>query len=155
MLSTRHDSRTAANQEWQDYKADLADNRKLRAEKTISLNEQVRRKERDDQEAKLKSRKERDKAAAEKTDAVVTSAPSAAGVPIDEEDDATGLRDDGLQAGERGLQEDLRREKERKDRHDFVLDEAAHILADEIGLLKADTKLAARVLPGESTSQVD
>lgn len=155
MLMARHEDRIAANQEWRDYKLDLADSRKIRAEKTISLNEEVRRKERNEQEAKMTARKERDKAASDKTDAVVTSEPSTAGVAIDEEDDETSLRDDGLQAGERGLQEDLRREKERKERHDFVLDEAAHILADEIGLLKADTKLAARVLSGESNSQVD
>ena len=28
-----------------------------------------------------------------------------------------------------------------------MLDEAAHILADEISLIRTDTKLAARVLP--------
>jgi carboxyl-terminal processing protease len=28
-----------------------------------------------------------------------------------------------------------------------VLDEAAHILADEISLIRTDTKLASRVLP--------
>ena len=156
MLITQHETRVAKNQEWQDYKSDLADSRRLRAEKTISLNEQVRRKERDEQEAKLKARTERDKASAEKSDVVVTSAPTAAGVPVDEDDsDEASLRDDGLQAGERGLQEELRREKERKDRPDFVLNEAAHILADEIGMLKADTKLAARVLPLESTNQID
>ena len=156
MLITQHETRVAKNQEWQDYKSDLADSRRLRAEKTISLNEQVRRKERDEQEAKLKARTERDKASAEKSDVVVTSAPTAAGVPVDEDDsDEASLRDDGLQAGERGLQEELRREKERKDRPDFVLNEAAHILADEIGMLKADTKLAARVLPLESANQID
>ena len=156
MLITQHDNRVADDQEWKDYKADLADSRRLRDEKTISLNETVRRKERDEQDAKLKARSERDKAAEEKSDVVVTSKPTAAGVPVDEEDtDEASLRDDGLQAGERGLQEELRREKERKARPDFVLNEAAHILADEIGMLKADTKLAARVLPLESASQVD
>ena len=39
------------------------------------------------------------------------------------------------------------KEKEAKEKRDIILDEAAHILADEIGLIRADTKLAAQVLP--------
>ncbi|MEP7044426.1 MAG: hypothetical protein ABI843_15280, partial [Dokdonella sp.] len=53
----------------------------------------------------------------------------------------------GLQADERDISSDLKREKEAKSKRDVVLDEAAHILADEVGLIRTDTKLAARVLP--------
>jgi len=55
--------------------------------------------------------------------------------------------DDGLQADERDIQTDLKREQAAKEKRDVVLDEAAHILADEISLIRTDTKLAARVLP--------
>ena len=57
MLEARHEARTAGkNDEWQNFEADLADLRKLRAETTISLNEQARRVERDEQEKKRKER---------------------------------------------------------------------------------------------------
>ena len=39
-----------------------------------------------------------------------------------------------------------------KNAKDVVLTEAAHVLSDEVGLLKTDTRLAARVLPGASPS---
>ena len=55
--------------------------------------------------------------------------------------------DDGLQADERSLKSDLAEEKKRKAEKDVVLNEASRILADEVDLLKSDTKLAARVLP--------
>ena len=55
--------------------------------------------------------------------------------------------DDGLQPDERGIENDIKREQAAKEKRDVVLDEAAHILADEISLIRTDTKLAARVLP--------
>ena len=171
MLVERHDARVAANGEWKNFEADLADARALRAEKTISLNEQVRRKERDEQEAK---RKARDAAVAHATpDAdpaaktqqkIVDDAkdrpgegkgvqiakgakPAAADAPKSDDGDETLARDDGLQPDERGISTDIAREKEAKEKRDIILDEAAHILADEIGLVRADTKLAQQVLP--------
>lgn len=156
-LVARHEARVAKNQQWQDYVSDLAETRKLRAEKSLSLNEEARRKEREEQDAKQKARKARDKAseaaALAKSD-VKVSGEAGAGAALDEESDE-GYSDDGLQAGERGLKEDLRREKERKARRDFLLEEAAHILADEIGLLRADMRLAERVLPKAAPERVD
>jgi carboxyl-terminal processing protease len=61
------------------------------------------------------------------------------------EDDIT--TDDGLQADERSLKADLAEEHKRKIEKDVALNEAAHILADEVNLIHADTKLASRVLP--------
>ncbi|WGG52619.1 hypothetical protein [Rugamonas sp. DEMB1] len=55
--------------------------------------------------------------------------------------------DDGLQADERGLAAELDAEKAAKNAKDVLLNEAVHILADEVGLLKTDTRLASRVLP--------
>jgi len=68
--------------------------------------------------------------------------------------DGAARTDDGLQADERSLKSDLAQEQARKNEKDVVLNEASHILADEVVLIRGDTKLAARVLPhpdGERT----
>ncbi|WP_300619252.1 carboxy terminal-processing peptidase [Dokdonella sp.] len=196
MLIQRHDARIANNVEWKNFEADLADARALRAEKTISLNEAVRRKERDEQEAKRKAREglaaqgadehagsatpstdpaskavqkihedagvARPRANAADADAAPkkeaakalddakakdAKAASSSADDSDDGDDAASSADDGLQPDERNINSDLAREKEAKQRRDVVLDEAAHILADEIGLIRADNKLAQQVLP--------
>lgn len=161
MLLERHEERTRDNVEWKNLEADLAELRKMRSETTVSLNEEVRRKERDAQEAKRKARdlaaagsatpdvdpaaKTREKINQEadrrlgKTDAESVGKPAGAA--------DTPLRDDGLQPDERSISTDIAREEKAKDRRDVVLDETAHILADEIGLIRSDTKLAAQVLP--------
>ncbi len=170
MLVERHQARVAKNAEWQNFEADLTDLRKLRDEKTVSLNEQVRRKERDEQEAK---RKARDLASASATPQSDPAAKTTQKIADDAKDRASGkndqtsmaqirkdtdhpapsaakdtpVQDDGLQPDERSISVDLKREKAAKDKRDVILDEAAHILADEIGLIRTDTKLAAQVLP--------
>ncbi len=167
MLVQRHDARVAGNVEWKNFEADLADARALRAEKTLSLNETVRRKQRDEQEAKRKARDAAVKAAedARAGHATPQADPAAKGVQKIHEEagaaprgkgesagkaDAASLdSDDGLQPDERDVSTDLKREKEAKERHDVILDEAAHILADEIDLIRADVKLAQQVLPHE------
>ena len=171
LLAERHGGRVAANGEWKNFEADLADARALRDLKTISLNEQMRRKERDEQEAKRKARdiamghatpesdpaaKTVQKIAADAKDKppikreIDPSKPapkSTVDAPRSDAGDAALAQDDGLQPDERGISTDIAREKEAKDKRDIILDEAAHILADEIGLIRADTKLAAQVLP--------
>jgi carboxyl-terminal processing protease len=171
-LAERHSGRVATNGEWKNFEADLADARALRELKTISLNEQVRRKERDEQEAKRKARdiamghatpesdpaaktvqkitadaKDKSVAATTKVDPSKPAAKSAGDAPRGDDGEAALAQDDGLQPDERGINTDIAREKEAKDKRDIILDEAAHILADEIGLIRADTKLAAQVLP--------
>ena len=198
MLVERHDARIADNKEWKNFEADLADARKLRAGKTISLNEAVRRKERDEQEAKRKARdtvatsatpaqdpasktvdkihesaglKPRTRVAdgdahPETKPAAAANGDKAAGAEkstskdgaksaSEDAEDADSSTDDGLQPDERNISSDLAREKEAKQRHDVVLDEAAHILADEIGLIRADNKLAQQVLPHAVATPVD
>ena len=91
-----------------------------RKKNLISLNEADRRKEREAQETRIKLREKGSK-------------PT--------------YSDDGLQANERNLVTDLAIEKDRKDAKDIFLNEAVHILSDEIGLLKAYSKLAAQALP--------
>ena len=61
-------------------------------------------------------------------------------------------RDDGLLANERALSADLAEEKEQKKAKDVLLTESAKILSDEIGLLKADTRLSAQVLPAANAA---
>ncbi len=162
-LRAKHEARIAADREWQAFAADLADARALRKETTISLNEQARRAERDEQERK---RRERHPEYA----ALVPAAPSRADAAPPTRDSASAgaqaspaergastkphgtdnrdpHQDDGLQADERSLRTELAQEKARKAEKDVVLDEAAHILADEVELIRGDTKLAAQVLP--------
>ncbi len=178
MLIERHQARSAKNIEWKNFEADLADLRALRAEKTVSLDEQVRRKQRDEQDAKHKARElasghampESDPAArtvqkisddakdrasgkvdhtsvakvGAAVDAAKNTATAAAPAAVAAKDAG---QDDGLQPDERSIQNDLKREKEAKAKRDVILDEAAHIVADEIDLIRTDTKLAAQVLP--------
>jgi carboxyl-terminal processing protease len=153
MLVERHDTRTAQNTEWQNFAAEIADARALRSEKTVSLNEQARRKQRDDEEAKRKAR-ETASATPETDPARKTQQKimqdTKNGTPAKPNGNAlanTSDSDDGLQPDERDIQSDLKREQAAKEKRDVVLDEAAHVLADEISLIRTDTKLAARVLP--------
>jgi hypothetical protein len=55
--------------------------------------------------------------------------------------------DDGLQGDERALSAELDAETAAKSAKDVLLNESARILADEVALIKADTRLAAKVLP--------
>jgi carboxyl-terminal processing protease len=55
--------------------------------------------------------------------------------------------DDGLQGDERSLAAEIAAEKAAKNAKDVYLQEAAHILADEVGMLKADTRMASRTMP--------
>jgi carboxyl-terminal processing protease len=55
--------------------------------------------------------------------------------------------DDGLTPGERSITDQIKQEKEADKATDEMLDEAAHIVSDEVGLIHTDTKLATQVLP--------
>ena len=202
MLEARHEARTAGDKEWLALQADISDFRKLRKETSISLNEQARREERDEQEKKRLERHPQSAAAAkagatgkeniasadpgtnsksadgriprtelETASPVITKDKAAASPGKAMNDQALavqsantvkdktgnssdtvaakddGVTDDGLQADERSLKTDLAEERKRKVEKDVALNEAAHILADEVNLIHADTKLASRVLP--------
>ncbi|MBT9496850.1 MAG: carboxy terminal-processing peptidase [Zoogloea sp.] len=120
-LQSRHQARIGKDEEFQLLLEDVAEIRRLRETKLISLNETERRKEKETQEARLKAR--------EKGDA---------------KDKLAAIRDDGLQSGERSLAADLAAEKARKDVKDVLLDEAARIVADEAELSNAKPQLAMR-----------
>jgi len=160
LLATRHDARVAANQEWSNLLTDIADAKKLREEKSISLNKSVRIKERDEQEAKRKAREALAGTAFPPMDPATASREKirSDGEPVkpaevDPEADALQLAgaapdiDDGLQADERSIQSDLKREQQRKARPDVFLSEAANIVADGVDLLHTETRIAARVRP--------
>ena len=173
MLKSMHDARVAREKPWQAYEADVTDARKLRAETSISLNEKLRRAERD---AREKTNRERhpdlaantvsgDRAVAKNVHELTSksvahnsfaeaSMRQATGASDNEDapakpstPTAAPNQDDGLQADERSIHSDLADEKARKAEKDVVLHEVANILADEVNLLGADTKLAARALP--------
>ncbi len=155
-LQKRHDARVAKDKDFQYLEEDIAEVTRLRKENAISLNEAVRRKERDTQEARAKLREARlasvkagmpdepvaGLAGKEARSKVPTPSkpgkPAVAKLPTE---------DDGLQADERNLTSELAAEKAAKNAKDVLLQESAHILADEVGMLKTDTRMASRVAP--------
>ena len=105
------------------------------AKKSVSLNEAERRAERDKFDARRKQRiAEREKL----------------GLARDPLADAR--NDDGLLADERDVAKDAARDQAAKNAPDPLLHESAAILADAVGLLGADAKLAAQVLPESRTA---
>ena len=163
LLDKKHEARVAKDKDFQYLAEDIALVKKQRKDNTISLNETVRRKERDQQEARAKLREARllnlvaspdDPVlipdAKEALNKAISAKPANANAKAARQVAAVkgALRtDDGLQADERGLSAELDAEKAAKAAKDVLLNEAVHIMADEVSLLKTDTRLASRVLP--------
>jgi carboxyl-terminal processing protease len=122
-LKSRHDARVAKSKEFQYLLEDIAEFKEHRKIGTISLNLAERRKERDTREAREKTREKSSNGHSHL------------------------MRDDGLQANERSLNDELAAEKARKENKDIMLDESGHILSDEVDLLKTDERLAASSQP--------
>lgn len=122
-LVSIHKQRIANDKDFKYLLEDIDALNKRRQSNTLSLNEAERRHEREVQESRAKLR------------------DKAAGTPAEQ------IEDDGLQSNERNLDADLAIEKARKNAKDILLDEAAHILSDEVTLLKSSGKLAAGSLP--------
>jgi carboxyl-terminal processing protease len=158
-LQKRHEARIAKDKDFQYLQEDIAEMRKLRKENTISLNETVRRKERDVQDARSKQREARLAAAAaaaavidEPIDSPEGLAARAKLIAAAKSKAALALRgaarqDDGLQADERNLSSDIAAEKAAKNAKDVMLQEAAHVLSDEVSMLRTDIRMASRVMP--------
>jgi carboxyl-terminal processing protease len=156
-LQKRHESRVAKDKEFRDIETDIAEALKLRKDNVISLNEAVRRKERENQEAKARLRESRLADDTGKSDEPVSgpgskeqrakapnpTAPKKSNVALK----GAPRSDDGLQGDERSLAAEIAAEKAAKNARDVYLQEAAHILADEAGMLKADTRMASRTMP--------
>jgi len=127
-----HDQRVAKSSAWKLMLDELAQYKTMRAKTSISLNFATREVERKQQDAIQSDFRARHKAI-DGTDAALG-------------DEQSSL-DDGLNANERSLKSELKQEKEAKKAKDVQLNETAHILYDAVGLIKADPKLAAEVLP--------
>jgi carboxyl-terminal processing protease len=127
ILVAQHKVRVKGEKDFQYLQDDIAEFNAKRKQNELSLNEAVRRKEKEAQEAKLAARKP------------ATKASDAAAAAKNNSD-----KDDGLQAGERDLRIELAAEKARKNDKDVLLIEAAHILGDEVDLRKPGVNLAAR-----------
>ena len=128
-LIADHNKRISHDKDFQYLLEDDAEFNKLRKKNLISLNENERRKEREALEARDKLReKSRGNNASNKASAQTK---------------AHMLQDDGMLSNERNLNAELAIEAANKNTKDVLLNEAAHILGDESGLLKVHPKLAA------------
>jgi carboxyl-terminal processing protease len=133
MLIASHNKRVNQDQDFKYMREDIAELNTLRQKNLISLNEADRRKERKAQEAREKSREQNN--GENKSGNASAKAASHA------------LQDDGMLSSERKLSADLAIENASKNTKDILLNEAVHILSDEVGLLKADPRLAVSSLP--------
>jgi carboxyl-terminal processing protease len=133
MLVASHNKRISHDRDFSYLQEDIAEVNKLRRANLISLNEADRRKERDAQEAREKSREK---------DSGNNGSGKASAAPVNHT-----LQDDGMLSSERDLSDDLAMEKANKKAKDILLYEAAHVVSDEAGLLKTDPKLEASISP--------
>ena len=141
-LQKRHEARIAKDQDFQYLEEDMAEIRKLRKENSVSLNEVVRRKERDTQEARAAQREARQLASKSNQAGDAARAKTLAAAKA-----KRSRQDDGLQADERNLLAELAAEKAAKDAKDVMLHEAANIVSDVVGMVKTDTRMASRLMP--------
>jgi carboxyl-terminal processing protease len=133
IMIASHDKRISHDKDFKYLQEDIAELNKLRRENLISLNEADRRKERAAQEAREKSR-EQNRGGRQSDKAFAAS-------------NSHVLQDDGMLSSERNLSADLAIETANKNVKDILLNEAAHVLSDEIGLLKPDSRLAGSISP--------
>ena len=149
MLRVRHDARVGRDKDFGYLLEDIAEIQAKRKANVISLNEGVRRKERETQEIKNKSRVAVRETPSDKLGKKAEQAEKAGAAS------AAAFQDDGLQSNERNVTANLAAEKARKEAKDIYLNEAAEIMADEIEFLKTNTRLAAQVQPRGTTAQRD
>ncbi|WLS04955.1 carboxy terminal-processing peptidase [Shinella oryzae] len=117
-LQGRHDARVKNEPDFQQFAEDIKELKALRDKQTISLNEQERRKEVAEQARQSKVREQ-----------------TGGGM--------VGRDDDGLQANERSLTDDIAIENARKNAKDVLRQEAAAIVADIADLQDGAEKPAA------------
>ncbi|MES2126243.1 MAG: carboxy terminal-processing peptidase [Pseudomonadota bacterium] len=146
-LQKRHEARIAKDKDFQYLQEDISEFRRIRKENVISLNEAVRRKERDAQEAREKVREARQAALAAKDEVPQSTGDGKTASIKPAAKTAPRRTDDGLQADERNLVADIAAEKAAKNAKDVLLQESAHILADEVTMLRTDTRMALRSMP--------
>ncbi|MBD8899070.1 carboxy terminal-processing peptidase [Rhodanobacter sp. DHG33] len=135
-LQGEHDARVAKSAGWQLMMDELKQYLTMRNQTSVSLNFAKREAERKQQDALQASFRDRQKAI-DGSDAYLK--------------DQDGALDDGLDPGERSLKSELQQQKDAKDAPDAQLREAAHIVSDEVDMLKSGPKAAAEILPPGST----
>jgi carboxyl-terminal processing protease len=126
ILQQRHDARVAKDKDYRYLQEDIAEINVRRKKNEISLNEAERRKERNTQEARTKSREKGGATAKKAASVPADKVPAAAADDVDDEDEIG---------------------KARKNAKDLLLNEAARVLGDETDLLKARPDIASRALP--------
>jgi carboxyl-terminal processing protease len=131
-LEQMHEARDAKSPAWQLMLDEIAQYKKLADRTTISLNYDQRLAERKQLDAMQADFRTRHKAID--------------GSDASEADEDSQL-DDGLNPSERSLKSELKEQEDAKKAPDPQLQETAHVLFDAIGLIQADPKLAAEVLP--------
>jgi carboxyl-terminal processing protease len=131
-LEQMHEARDAKSPAWQLMLDEIAQYKKLADRTTISLNYDQRQAERKQLDAIQAEFRARHKA--------IDGNDSA-------EADEDSQLDDGLNPNERSLKSELKEQEDAKKAADPQLQETAHILFDAIGLIQANPKLAAEVLP--------
>ena len=139
ILLTRHQARVQNDREFQYLQEDIAELNVQRKKNLVSLNEAERRKERDAQEARTRAREAQRNAGKSAPEGAIAGKSALGKLSV--------LQDDGLQADERNIANELAAETARKADKDVLLDEAVHILSDEVGLMKSSARLATRVQP--------
>jgi carboxyl-terminal processing protease len=136
LLTSRHTERAAQDPEFRWWAEDVAEYRAQRKRTEVSLNLDTRRAERDRDTAR---RNQRD---AERKALLGDHAAEAAA--------ALASFDDGLQADERDVRDQVAREQAQNDAPDALAREASHVLIDAIDLLRSNRALAAQVYPKQA-----
>lgn len=134
-LESQHKERISKNIEFNWWMQDVNYYKAQRDKKAISLNEQERLAERNALMAQRVAREKERKAL---------------GLASLGDDD----NDDGLQANERKISEQVADEKKAKERPDPLMNEAAYILADAIMLLEEDKPLLSKVFPQALSAEI-
>ena len=135
-LSAKHDVRGNTDQAFKYLNEDIAEYKLQRKKGEISLNETVRRKERETRTALLAARKA-EEAKVKGGKAVVSAAKTS--LKAVETADA----EDGLEPDERSLPKDAAQAQAEKEAKDILLIEAAHILSDAVGIVGSGPRVAA------------
>ncbi len=134
ILRRKHEGRVKEDHEWRWWAEDVAEYRSQREAGMISLQESSRLEQRKANEEKrlLREQMRKELGLAESTSSA----------------------DDGLQAGERSIAEQVAQEEAAESRIDPLLRESVAILTDTIVVLESNSKLTAQVLTKAGTAKV-
>ena len=131
-LEVRHEQRIKHDKDFEYLEEDITHTKALRLQKHVSLNESVRRKELDAQEARIKAREQADAG---------TQPDKTAAVAVSTQTEDHGAQESG---GDPDNQQTASSEDDSKD---ILLGEAAHVVSDEAMLLKPVSRFAVNTSP--------